>query len=389
MQIWNKNLAVLSLVLALSTETVSAGLADDTKSGNSSHMLLGGVTHSEELPPLPDQLKTGNVFTESSLLPAPAPAPARAVAPSSMPTAANAVPQTAQPRPQQHPVIPLAQPIRTPTQQIKPPAPAPAYKPSTQLNAKTVKSNAMQSQLAVKQLNAYLKQHARLGNVGTAGLQNLTNRTQMNMRPSPATMNGKTLAASASASASKSAYASQSASSRPTLNAGIKTNVPLRRFRIPPWLAGTWSRIDSTEISRTQLPGNKVLKAAGKTTTRVTDAFGTYRDSQGIIWQVFDPTKTSGSVDRGANIDYHTLSSYDLQATTDQQVVVTLRATHVVVNKLTHKIVMSYQDEEINSFNRINATRLRTDSSTKVFNFKGKPTLLTVANSFENKTAGP
>ena len=342
-------------------------------------MLLGGVTHSEELPPLPDQLKMGSVFTESSLLP-PA-APARPVAPILSPTPANSA------RPQQRPVIPPAQPVRTPAQQIKPPLPAPAYKQPTQLNAKTAKSNAMQSQLAVKQLNAYLKQQARQGNVGTAGLQNITNRTQMNMRPSPAMLPGKTMKASASASTFPST--NQNAPGRTILNAGAKTNVPLRRFRIPPWLAGTWSRIDSTEISRTQLPGNKVLKAAGKTTTRVTDAFGTYKDSQGIIWQVFDPTKTSGSIDRGANIDYHTLSSYDLQATTDNQVVVTLRATHVVVNKLTHRIVMSYQDEEINSFNRISATRLRTDSSTKVFNFKGKPTLLTVANSFENRTSSP
>lgn len=378
------NLAVLWLILALSISMPV--LADEPKSSSgTSHMLLGGVTHSEELPPLPDQLKTGNVFTESNLVSLSA--PDRVAAPVS--SSSTTVPRSTPSLTQQHPVIPLAQPPRTAatTQQVKPPSTAPTDKQTAQLNAKVAKSNAMQSQLAVKQLNAYLKQQARLGNVGTSGLQNLTNRTQMNMRAVPASIGGKTAAAASAASTFPSA--NQNASNRTTLFASTKTNVPLRRFRIPPWLAGTWSRIDSTEISRLQLPGNKVLKAAGKTTTRVTDAFGTYKDSQGIIWQVFDPTKTRGSVDRGANIDYHTLSSYDLQATTDKQVVVTLRATHVVVNKLTRKIVMSYQDEEINSFNRINATRLRTDSSTKVFNFKGKPTLLTVANSFENKTAGP
>jgi hypothetical protein len=372
MLIWNKNLAVLSLILALLFP--SPGLADDTKSSaGTPHMLLGGVTHSEELPPLPDQLKTGNVFNESSLRPASAIAP---------------TPQTIlQPRtPPRAVVMPPTQPVRTATPQVT--SPVPSYKQPTtgakqpmQLNAKTVKPNANQSQLAVKQLNAYLKQQAKLGNVGTAGLQNYTHRTQSTMQPHPATFPGKTLTASASTG--------QSITSSPPLKQLIKANIPVIRFQIPAWLAGRWSRTDSTELSRTELPSHKVLKATGKTTTRVTDSFGTYKDSKGIIWQIFDPTKTSGSIDRGANIDYHTVSSYDLQATTDKQVVVRLRATHVVVNKITRKIVMSYQDEELNSFNRIDATRLRTDSSTKVFNFKGKPTLLTTASSFENKTANP
>lgn len=363
----NNKLAFLMLAIIL---TLARSVkADNTATGSttSSHMLLGGVSHSEQLPPLPDELKTGNIFNENSFQSAP---PPLQKAPAVLP---------AQPQSQPHPL---------PVQSGRPLAPHPIQpaqkkKPATlNTSVSTPKATTSQSsKLAIKQMNAYLKQQAKLGNVGTIGLRNYTQTGQTTLQALPAVTHSKTLTAAASSG--------QGTVKNPQFKAGLQKNSNLKRFQIPAWLAGRWARIDSTELSRVELPGKKVLKATGKTTTKVIDSFGTYRDSKGVIWQIFDPAQTSGTVDRGANIDYHTVSSYNLQATSDKQVVVTLRATHVVVSKLTHRIVASYQDEELNCFNRINATRLRTDSSTKVFNFKGKPTLLTTANSFENKIESP
>src|SRR5262245_10027086 len=61
-----------------------------------------------------------------------------------------------------------------------------------------------------------------------------------------------------------------------------------RRFLIPDWLAGVWERESASEISRIELPSGKKQRPAGQSTARVKDKFGTYADSQGLVWQVFN-----------------------------------------------------------------------------------------------------
>jgi hypothetical protein len=152
-------------------------------------------------------------------------------------------------------------------------------------------------------------------------------------------------------------------------------------------MAGVWQRSDSNELSREQLPSRKQLKPAGRTIASVKDTFGTYRDESGQIWQVFDPRKATGSIDRGTNIDYHSVTAYDIIQSGSDAPVVAVRATHVIVNKSTHRVVSSFQDEELNTYSKTPDGRLRTDSSVKVFDAKGKPQLLTTALSMEALTA--
>jgi len=160
-----------------------------------------------------------------------------------------------------------------------------------------------------------------------------------------------------------------------------------RRFKIPAWMAGVWQRSDSNELSRVSLPSGKHLKPAGHNVASVRDTFGTYRDESGQIWQVFDPRKATGSIDRGADIDYHTVTAYDIIINGSDAPIVSVRATHVTVSKHTHRVVESYQDEELNTYSKTADGRLRTDSSVKVFDAQGKPQLLTTALSMEAPVA--
>jgi hypothetical protein len=160
-----------------------------------------------------------------------------------------------------------------------------------------------------------------------------------------------------------------------------------KSFKIPSWMAGVWQRSDSNEVSRVLVASGKALKPAGHGVASVKDTFGTFHDENGQIWQVFDPRKARGSIDRGSQIDYHTVTAYDIIVTASGAAVVVVRATHAMVNKSTHRIVSAFQDEELNTYSKMPDGRLRTDSSVKVFDAQGKPQLLTKAISAEVRLA--
>ncbi|MBX9690925.1 MAG: hypothetical protein K2Z81_00965 [Cyanobacteria bacterium] len=150
-----------------------------------------------------------------------------------------------------------------------------------------------------------------------------------------------------------------------------------QQFQIPDWLAGTWQRAMSTEKSRIELPSGKKLKAAGQTEARSTDRFGTYRDKSGQIWQVFDPSRATGEVDRGTVMDCHAVTDYNLEPVDNRTIAIEVQAYHLVVSKDGRRIVHSYQDEEMNTYSLVVDGVVKTDSSVKVFDSLGKPRLLT------------
>jgi len=338
----NQNCLYLALVFSiLLTSRVSVFSADGASSPPTKHMLTGGVAHSEELAPLPLSLEPGKTFSGLQDL----------------------------------------QPLVDSTGIInqQPTSPAQKYSVSKYPMKKgainsTVNYQKQQAALGnkvSKQFKDYLQHQAKQGNTGTVGL---TNFLQTGRSHAPSTLPKP-------APGTGSIFLKQG----PKLSGCVKQQVAPRRFIIPSWLAGAWARTESNELSRIQLPNHHALKPAGKTTAKVKDTFGNYRDTKGQIWQVFDPKNASGSVDRGDAIDYHNVSYYDLATTSDTMAIVKVRATHVVVSKKTHLIVSAYQDEELNTYTKLAAKRLRTDSSVKVFDQKGKATLLTKATSVENK----
>ena len=120
---------------------------------------------------------------------------------------------------------------------------------------------------------------------------------------------------------------------------------------------------------------------------KVKDVFGTYRDASGQVWQIFNPLKAAGQVDRGVSMDYHRVHGYDLVITGPKSVVVEVQATHTMVSKANRRIAKVYQDEELNKYTLAPDGKLITDSSVKVFDLEGKPFLLTRTTSSEIKVA--
>jgi hypothetical protein len=160
-----------------------------------------------------------------------------------------------------------------------------------------------------------------------------------------------------------------------------------KKFLVPAWLAGTWTRTDSTELTRVELPSGRQLKPGGTAAAKVTDQFGTYQDRLGLIWQTFEPAKALGSIDRGDSIDYHVVSDYQLLSLGMTSVLVEVQACHAVVDKKTNKVISAYQDEELNTYTSLTGDTAKTDSSVKMFDVRGKAIFLTRALSSEQKVA--
>lgn len=161
----------------------------------------------------------------------------------------------------------------------------------------------------------------------------------------------------------------------------------MRKYLVPAWLAGTWSRTESTETSRIELPSGRKIQPTGEGVAKVTDKFGSYKDGLNLIWQNFDPAHSSGSVDRGATVDYHVVSQYNLASIGNTMAIVEVRAFHAVVDKKTKRVISAYQDEELNTYTRVSDGLVKTDSSVKVFDVNGRPKLLTRAVSTESRVA--
>jgi hypothetical protein len=164
-------------------------------------------------------------------------------------------------------------------------------------------------------------------------------------------------------------------------------NNPTKKFLLPSWLAGTWQRTEATEVSRVEIPTGHRLPPRGTGQARVIDKFGTYRDRLGLIWQIFEPGQALGKIDRGEWMDYHVVNGYDLMSFGQASVIVEVHAYHAVVEKKTGKLISAYQDEELNTYTMTGDNSLKTDSSVKTFDVKGKPVSLTRAVSNETRIA--
>lgn len=160
-----------------------------------------------------------------------------------------------------------------------------------------------------------------------------------------------------------------------------------RKFLVPSWLAGTWQREQATETSRVELPSGRRLAPEGQGVAQVTDKFGTYCDALGLIWQTFDGKHASGQIDRGEAIDFHVVTDYQLIPLGQKMAAVEVQAAHAVVNKKTKKLMSAYQDEELNTYSQIDNDFIKTDSSVKVFDTKGRPRFITRAVSTERRIA--
>jgi hypothetical protein len=371
--------------------------------------LSGGVTHSDNLQPLPADERVGAVVSPAAAAPGIVPRqpkqrpPAQQViAPTFMPpNQARSVPSARYPLP-----VPPAQhyqqqQIRTNSSQSMPKyqsqraqyeqalqaqQQAQSQRAQQQQAQSLHASQSAQSQQAAVNMLAQLNAH-----VSTAGspqapkLQVLPPNQGQGARLQvqagtldPGALYRKNLQAIASLDL-------QHSGRNQILQAGAQSVGPSVKVEVPFWLAGQWVRSESNESSRVELPSGKALKAVGKQKAAVTDVFGMGKDASGKVWMVV-PLHNRGSVDRGIAIDRSQVNKYELILTGKTSALIKVEASHSVIDKKTHKVIQAYQDEEFNEYSLVSDGLVKTESSVKVFDQMGRPKLLTRAVSMEKRT---
>ena len=88
-------------------------------------------------------------------------------------------------------------------------------------------------------------------------------------------------------------------------------------------------------------------------------------------------------MDRGTSTDFYVVTGYELMTMGQSTAIVQVRACHAVVGKKTNKVLSAYQDEELNTYSMLSGSALKTDSSVKIFDVKGKARYMTRAVSDE------
>jgi hypothetical protein len=350
---------------------VTIGESANAQERSSTTLLQAGISHSEMLPALPPNQQVGQVFDGFN------------EQPNLNEEAQEAIRQTKQSVQQPLKTTPVQNLPGTrqsnPKSAAAPPQKSTAKAMLSKMRPGSAKPPAQPSQADIAAaIQYYANQRYQHGapqqHVSRPQSSTLQSQTQTGTRTSA---NGQS-----TSMLNGYGWSRQACSSSQRNSSSVKSPAE-RRFRIPAWMAGVWQRSDSNELSRVSLPSGKRLKAVGYSVAGAKDSFGTYRDESGQIWQVFDPRNATGSMDRGTAIDYHTVTAYDIIISGNDAPVVAVRATHVIVSKSTHRVVSSFQDEELNTYSKTPDGKLRTDSSVKVFDAKGKPQLLTTALSME------
>ncbi len=133
-------------------------------------------------------------------------------------------------------------------------------------------------------------------------------------------------------------------------------------YRIPGWLAGVWHR--SEQVT------NLSLGRTVHTTDEVDEHFGYQKDRKGDIWNYHnEPYVERHETDTTIEIKLVTLRK--LLQSKDNQAVFFYQCTSMTVSKESHKIISEYQQEEYDTFHKVDQSSIKCDCKARIFSAQG------------------
>ncbi|MBX9722789.1 MAG: hypothetical protein K2X81_15420 [Candidatus Obscuribacterales bacterium] len=141
-----------------------------------------------------------------------------------------------------------------------------------------------------------------------------------------------------------------------------ESNTTSEWYRIPSWLAGVWHR--SEQVTNLSL-GRKV-----HTTDEVDEHFGYQKDRKGDVWNYHnEPYVERHETDTTIEIKLVTLRK--LLQSKDNQAVFFYQCTSMTVSKDSHKIISEYQQEEYDTFHKVDQLNIKCDCKARIFSAQG------------------
>jgi hypothetical protein len=160
----------------------------------------------------------------------------------------------------------------------------------------------------------------------------------------------------------------------------------VRFFIIPSWLAGSWHKDSQTDFYRY----NYLTKETDVTTrtepARSDGAWGTQIDADGNVWQ-YDATPFQTTVDTGSEYVVQLVRSMEPVESNDTHFVRRSLDTQIRVDRMTNRIKAVESGEQLTTYTPEEAGLIKRESSAKVFDQQGLPTLLGKSFCYEKKIA--
>jgi hypothetical protein len=160
----------------------------------------------------------------------------------------------------------------------------------------------------------------------------------------------------------------------------------VRFFIIPSWLAGSWHKDSQTDFYRY----NYLTKETDVTTrtepARSDGAWGTQIDASGNVWQ-YDATPFQTTVDTGSEYVVQLVRSMEPVESNDTHFVRRSLDTQIRVDRMTNRIKAVESGEQLTTYIPEEAGLIKRESSAKVFDQQGLPTLLGKSFCYEKRIA--
>lgn len=160
----------------------------------------------------------------------------------------------------------------------------------------------------------------------------------------------------------------------------------VRFFIIPNWLAGSWHKDSQTDFYRY----NYLTKETDVTTrtepARSDGAWGTQIDAEGNVWQ-YDATPFQTTIDTGSEYVVQLVRSMEPVESNDVHFVRKSLDTQIRVDRMTNRIKAVESGEQLTTYTPEEAGLIKRESSAKVFDQQGLPTLLGKSFCYEKKIA--
>lgn len=142
-------------------------------------------------------------------------------------------------------------------------------------------------------------------------------------------------------------------------------------FKVPDWLAGTWSMRREATVYHQDFRTGKVTTDRKEFEAHTSFTYGHQRDREGGFWHYVGTPYTSRT-ELADFVEYHQVSEKELVQSDEKRAVIRTRVTVIRTDTATNTIVRTFQQESITTYTRLSRDELKLTSSTKVFDDTGQ-----------------
>lgn len=153
--------------------------------------------------------------------------------------------------------------------------------------------------------------------------------------------------------------------------AGRQVQRMVEWFKIPPWMAGTWSKQGDMTINAVDLRTGQGRTINQWTDNRMTVAFGHQIDRSGTIWQANILPSETDSISGGKSVRFLAVQR---KCESYSPTGLITRTHYIITESYGNQVAEEFQQESLNHYSALATGELLNRSSNRVFSYQGQAT---------------